>query len=120
VSEFNNLSKDEMELLTNFRNGDRLHKARMVLASCQPASEPEEDERQRLEFIANYMECSEYGRARLVEAAEAFATAPSVEEAMARIAAADAVRPTATVIDIKAPHALYPMEPIEPSKATDD
>ena len=46
------------------------------------------------------MDCSEYGRARCLEAAEIFAKAGSIEEAHARLAEIEASRHSCEVIDI--------------------
>lgn len=94
------LSKDEIELVTRFRNGDSLDRARIVLATHRPAAKPTERELLELRTFAAYLECNEYGRARCLEAMEIFAAAPSAEEAHAKLAEIDAARSNSNVFDI--------------------
>lgn len=96
------LSKDEIELVTRFRNGDSLDRARIVLATHRPATKPTEREMLELRSFAAYLECNDYGRARCLEAMEIFAAAPSVEEARARLAEMEAERCSSNVVDISA------------------
>lgn len=98
---------DEFNLLTAFRTGDRVTRARIVLATLAPDREPTPEEAQKLAFFAAYLECSEFGRARALEAAEIFATSASPEEAHARLEAANAARSKADIINL-ADHRLHP------------
>jgi hypothetical protein len=100
--EFGELSQDEKDLVTRFRKGDRIDRARIVLATHQPDVEPNEEELLKLRTFAAYLECNEYGRARCLEAMEIFAAAPSVEEAHEILAEIDAARASSNVIDISA------------------
>lgn len=100
--EFGELSQDEKDLVTRFRKGDRIDRARIVLATHQPDVEPSAKELLKLKTFAAYLECDEYGRARCLEAMEIFAAAPSIAEAQAKLAAVDAARASANVIDISA------------------
>lgn len=94
------LSDDEAHLLTLFRNGDRLDRARIMLSTFPQAGETNQADVQLLEYFAAYMDCSEYGRARCREAAEIFAGAGSVEEAHAQLAEIEAKRHRCAVVDI--------------------
>jgi predicted negative regulator of RcsB-dependent stress response len=100
VDEFGELTEDEVHLLRSFRNGDRLDRARIALSTFRQAKKPNQEEAQLLEYFAAYMDCSEYGRARCLEAAEIFATTDSVEEAHARLAEIEASRHRCEVVDI--------------------
>ncbi|MQA38893.1 hypothetical protein [Rugamonas aquatica] len=100
--EFAELSQDEKDLVTRFRNGNRIDRARIVLATHKPDVELSEEELRKLRTFAAYLECNEYGRARCLEAMEIFAAAPSVEEAHAKLAEIDAARARSNVIDISA------------------
>lgn len=88
--------------MTSFRKGDRLDRARIVLATHQPDGEPNEEELLKLRSFAAYLECNEYGRARCLEAMEIFAAAPSIVEAHAKLAEVDAARASSNVIDLSA------------------
>lgn len=100
MDEFSILSDDEQSLVTSFRKGGRLDRARILLATCPQAEAPNDEETQRLEFFAAYMDCSDYGRARCLEAAEFLAKAGSAEEAHARLAEIEASRHRCEVVDI--------------------
>lgn len=100
MAEFDELSDDEVHLLRSFRQGDRLARARILLATFRPAENPKPQETMLLEYFAAYMDCSDYGRARCLEAAEIFASTDSVEEAHARLAELEATRPRCEVVDI--------------------
>lgn len=96
------LSRDEIDLVTRFRNGDPLDRARIVLATHKPTTKPTEREMLELRSFAAYLECNDYGRARCLEAMGIFAAAPSVEEAHARLAEIEAARSSSNVVDISA------------------
>lgn len=83
------LSKDEIHLLEKYRSTDRLTRAAIMLAARgERNSTP--DELQLLEVFALYMECNDFGRARLVEGAEILAAGGSQAEVQKRLAELDA------------------------------
>lgn len=94
------LSDDERKLLTAFRKGERLVRARIMIAASSSDIDPAVDDISLLEFFATYMDCNEIGRARCVEAAEVFASAPSIEDAQARLAQLEEGTRRCNVIDI--------------------
>lgn len=96
----NDLTEDEVHLLTCFRNADRLERARIMLATCREEKERSPEETQKLEFFAAYMDCNKYGRARCLETAEIFAGAATIEEAHARLAELEDARARCIVVDI--------------------
>lgn len=100
MDNFGDLSGDEAKLLQAFREGDRLARAKIMLAATTSAADPEKDDLLLLNCFAAYMECNDYGRERCLEAAEVLATSPTVEEAYARLAELEESRQRCEVIDI--------------------
>lgn len=100
MHDIDTLSDDETNLLEAFRNGDRLVRARIMIAASKQTVDPETDDIGLLEYFAAYMDCNEYGRARCLEAAEIFASAPTIEEAHARLAEVEEIRQRCEVINI--------------------
>lgn len=99
LHEFQELSDDEAKLLKAFRDGDRLARAKIMIAASETV-DPASEDMELLEYFATYMDCNEYGRKRCVEAAEIFASSNSIEEAHARLAEIEDLRLRCEVIDI--------------------
>jgi hypothetical protein len=96
----NDLSDDELAILDAFRNGDRIMRARIYLATRPRECDPTPDEAQKLEFIGAYLDCNETGRVHIERAMQLLASGKSREEVDRYLASADADRPKAEVIDI--------------------
>jgi hypothetical protein len=94
------LSADEAKILKAFRDSDRLVRARIMIAASTATVDPSKEDMMELEFFAAYMDCSDYGRERCLEAAQIFATSSSVDEAHARLAEIEDLRSRCEVVDI--------------------
>lgn len=100
MNEFGVLSADEVKLLRAFRDGERLVRARIMIAAASTIVDPTQEDIQLLEYFATYMDCNEHGRKRCVEASEIFASSGSTEEAYARLAEIEELRLRCEVIDM--------------------
>jgi hypothetical protein len=94
------LSTDEAKILKAFRDSDRLVRARIMIAASRPTVDPTKEDMMELEFMAAYLDCSDYGRERCLEAAQIFATSSSPDEANARLAEIEELRSRCEVVDI--------------------
>lgn len=94
------LSTDEVTVVKAFREGDRLARARIMIAASSPTIDPVKDDPQLLEIMANYLECNEYGRKKIIEVGQMLATSASVEEVEARLAELEGLAPRCEVVDI--------------------
>lgn len=94
------LTDDELKILKAFRDGDRITRARIFLATMPTEFAPAPDEAQKLEFVGAYLDCNETGRVHISKAVELLASGKSREEVDRYLASVKASRPKAEVIDI--------------------
>lgn len=108
------LSKDELEILEAFRNGDRITRARILLATMAKDRDDTPEELLKLQFFGAYLDADETGRARILEAAQMFASGKSQEEVDQHMASLGikAAR-KADVIDIAARRAQPPAPAVD-------
>jgi hypothetical protein len=102
MSSRNDLSEDELAILDAFRNGDRITRARIYLATRPQDHDPAPDEAEKLEFIGAYLDCNETGRVHIEKVMQLLASGKSREEVDRYLASVQADRPKAEVIDIGA------------------
>jgi hypothetical protein len=100
MNELLDLSVDEAKILKAFRDSDRLVRARIMIAASTPTVDPTKENMMELEFMAAYLDCSDYGRERCLEAAQIFATSSSTGEAHVRLAELEDLRSRCEVVDI--------------------
>ena len=102
MSSRNDLTEDELKILNAFRDGDRLTRARIFLATTSQDHVPTPEETQKLEFVGAYLDCNETGRMHISKVMELLANGKSREEVDRYLASVEAARPKAEVIDINA------------------